>query len=430
MVILIIADEAWNDELHVNNVLSNWFSDFDAQFAEIYCSPGLPVNNICKIYFHLTDMMMLKSFLSGKKAGEIIKYSNYPSTKHNVISNSDRINIRLNLFLKKISGPFLRFIREMIWCIGKYDSDKLYCFLNDVKPDIIFCPRYSSLKLLRLEKFVRELSQKPVIAFTGDDEFSLKHISFSPFFWIDRVMVRQKMKKEIPNYSLYYMHSPEQAQIYSKEFRIPTKLLYKCGIFQSSKIHSSVNEVIVIAYIGRLYCNRWKTLVLLSKKIKKINQNGKKIILNIYTQEILTKKQNKLLNDNENVFFKGMASYSDLQNIYDKSDVLLHVESFDKKNALTTRYSFSTKIIDCLSSGCAVMAICPDNQTGFKYLRERDAAFTACNDKELEVILNNIVADHSLIISYAKKAYICGEQNHSKEIVQANLITDFSKIIK
>ena len=63
-------------------------------------------------------------------------------------------------------------------------------------------------------------------------------------------------------------------------------------------------------------------------------------------------------------------------------------------------------------------------------MRERDAAFTACNDKELEVILNNIVADHSLIISYAKKAYICGEQNHSKEIVQANLITDFSKIIK
>ena len=55
MRILIIADEVWNDSIHGNNVLTNWFEDFPAEFAEIYCSPGIPKNSICKKYFQITD---------------------------------------------------------------------------------------------------------------------------------------------------------------------------------------------------------------------------------------------------------------------------------------------------------------------------------------------------------------------------------------
>lgn len=61
MKILIIADEEWNDVVFGNGVLTNWFTGFDAEFAEIYYSPGLPLNNVCNRYFQLTDGLMMRS---------------------------------------------------------------------------------------------------------------------------------------------------------------------------------------------------------------------------------------------------------------------------------------------------------------------------------------------------------------------------------
>ena len=77
MRILLITDEVWNDNIHGNNILTNWFQDFDAEFANIYCSPGQPLNNCCKKYFQITDSMMLKSMLSGKRAGKAFTMDNF-----------------------------------------------------------------------------------------------------------------------------------------------------------------------------------------------------------------------------------------------------------------------------------------------------------------------------------------------------------------
>ena len=55
MRVLIIADEVWNDYVYGNNVLTNWFTGMDVELAEIYASPGLPINNVCDSYFQITD---------------------------------------------------------------------------------------------------------------------------------------------------------------------------------------------------------------------------------------------------------------------------------------------------------------------------------------------------------------------------------------
>ncbi len=72
MNILLITDEVWNDEVHGNNVLTNWFEGFPANFSNIYCSPGVPKNNVCKNYFQLTDKMMARSLIGSKRAGKKI----------------------------------------------------------------------------------------------------------------------------------------------------------------------------------------------------------------------------------------------------------------------------------------------------------------------------------------------------------------------
>lgn len=428
--VLIIADEVWNDQIHGNNVLTNWFKGFDAEFAQIFCSPGLPKNNVCSSYFQITDKMMFKSILTLYRAGNRFFLYDLDSDKNiKDITFCEPENIKLYRFLKNISGDFLRIIRQIIWCLGRYDKNKLNKFLLDEKPDIIFAPRYSTLKLLRLEKYVTDYLNVPIIAFTGDDEYSLSQIKISPFYWGYKLMLRNKMRKQIPRYSLYYTHSLIQGNIYNKVFGIETKQLLKSGDFKKNNIHTKVNDVIKIVYIGKLYCNRWKTLSIVVDSLKFINQERVKAILEIYTLDKITKKQSDLLNDKKNSFIMGGINPDKIEEVYRCSDIVLHVESFSLKYKLLTKYSFSTKVVDSLASGCALWAIGWKNHCACLYLKNNDCAIVSTSNIEIKSDLIKMIENRQMILDYANKAYEFGKNNLQKEIIQNIMKSDFYRII-
>lgn len=417
MRVLVLSDEVWNDKINGNNITSNWFEGMNAQFANIYASPGEPYNKCCDKYFQITDMMMFKSILCKNKAGKIINSNN------NKIEKEEKIYKKV----KKITGDFLRLIREFIWLIGKYDENELKKFIDDFKPDLVFSERMATCKMLRLERKVMRYTNVPIYAFTGDDEYTLKQISLSPFYWIRRLMIRKMLRKNVKNYKIYYTLSSDQKELYEKIFKCNMKILHKCGEFNDEYKEKNVNMPIKIVYAGKFYCNRWKVLVEIANEIKKINNEEIKFILEIYTKDIPTKKQEKLLNNKRDTFIKGPVTQEQLADIYKNSDIALHVESSDIKNKLVTRYSFSTKIIDCIFSTCAIIAFCPKIQSGWKYLKNEDAAMCVSSKEELSNLLNLILKDNNIIKEYSKKAYECGIKNHKKGIIQYNLIRDFNK---
>jgi hypothetical protein len=73
MRILILKNAEWNDSTYANNLLTNWFEGSDAEFANIYCGPGLPFNSVCCKYYRITDRELLRSFVGGRKAGSIVE---------------------------------------------------------------------------------------------------------------------------------------------------------------------------------------------------------------------------------------------------------------------------------------------------------------------------------------------------------------------
>ncbi len=62
--------------------------------------------------------------------------------------------------------------------------------------------------------------------------------------------------------------------------------------------------------------------------------------MNIYTADDVTNIQNKCLNDGSNSIIHGRVSPKFLPKIYEKSDIVLHIESFDIKNRLLTQDYF------------------------------------------------------------------------------------------
>lgn len=425
MRILVLSNEVWNDKINGNNVTTNWFEGMKAEFANIYASPEAPYNTCCEKYFQITDTMMLNSIIKGVKAGKTLGRIETGTGVQESIAESEPK--KLYRFLKSISGSFLRLVRELLWLWGKYDVAAMKQFVDEFQPDIIFSERMASCKMLRLERIVCSLTDAPLFAFTGDDEYSLKQFSLSPFFWINRFMVRKRLRENVKNYKIYYTLSLEQKEYYERIFGCQCKILQKCGEFEAEYENHIVLQPIKLIYAGKFYCNRWKVLGKIADAIRELNKDDLKMVLEIYTKDVPTKKQNRLLNDGRSAIIKGAVSQEELREIYHQADVALHVESDDLKYRLATRFSFSTKIIDCIFSGCAVMAYCWDQHSGLTYLKREDAGICVSSEQEVESVLHQICCDTSMICDYSYKAYLCGQKNHNRQQVQEMLLEDFRK---
>lgn len=428
MRILLITDEVWNDRVFGNNVLQNWFEGMpDVEIAQICATPGRPYNTVCTRYFQLTDFMMLRS-LYGRKAGKAfitsIEDMEQDSSARNYIAES-----RFYTFMKRISGSPVKLARELLWNIGRIDRKALGEFVASFNPDVVFCPRLLTWKLMRLEKAVAKITHVPFIAFTGDDEASFQEYYFDPLFWINRFAFHKAFAKHSRLYSHYFMHSVDQAEEYRKDYGLKTSTLFKCGDFGDYLSDKPIGDPIRMVYAGRLYCNRWKSLAEVGKALRVINRDRKKIILDVFTQDILTDKQRNALSPENFIYLRGSVNPQQLRNEYRKADIALHVESLDRKYRLATRVSFSTKIIDLMASTCAIMAICWNEHTGFKYLKDNGAAFCISEYSDILPVLRGICDNPSLIKDYVRKAYECGIANHSKDKIHRHMLDTFNDAI-
>ena len=431
MKILLITAEEWNDYVYGNGVLTNWFKGFDAELAQIYTSPGLPNNSVCHKYFQIDERQMVRSLFFADKAGHEVVMPSGQSEIEETKNNAQRQGI-YGVF-KKLSmwmhTPVVM-LQDLIWMAGRYDKVALKKFVDDFNPDIVFCPQLGNPKMWRLERIVSGMTNAPFVAFTGDDEASYQQFSYSLLFWLRRWYCHRGLKSNVHLFSHYFMHSAEQAHDYTQEYRILASTLYKCGDFPKTFVEKPVGKPIRLVYAGRLYCNRWKTLAEIGKALREINKNGERMVLDIYTQEVLTEEQRKSLCSENSVYMKGSVTPSQLKKVYRNADIALHVESMDKKNKLATRVSFSTKIIDLMASTCAILAVCWNRHCGYQYLRDNDAAFCVDDYKKILPMLQNIVDKPSLIQEYARKAYDCGRTNHSREKIQGQIKDKFEELIR
>lgn len=430
MKILLITAEAWNDAVYGNNVLTNWFDGFDAEFAQIYCTPGLPYNHICNRYFQITDTQMARSLIKKKRAGKQICK---PKTEYDIAQskvNAQRVGIyKWFKDISLIAHSLVLIIRDAIWMCGRYDKKALRSFVEEFKPDIVFCPRMVNPQLIRLERLVSTLTDAPFVAFTADNEASLNCYSWSPLFWVRRLAIHHSFKKHVGLYRHYFMFSEDQAHEYHQQYGLPTSCLYKCGSFTDKFEPKAVNKPIRMIYAGRLYCNRWKTLAAIGEALEKLNQNEERMILDVYTADILTRKQQRVLGGFKHLHVHAPITSSQLTEEYKKADIALHVESFDKEYRMATRYSFSTKIIDLMASSCAIMAICWDKHAGYQYLKQHDAAFCISSYDDILPMVDKICGEPTLINEYAEKAWKCGKDNHTSEIIRRQIKDTFEKVI-
>lgn len=424
--VLIISEEAWRNEDNGGNVLTNLFGPLadEFEFAQIYCRPVKPNNNVCKKYFHLSTADMMHAVFFFKKYGYSFNYNDCDIEK--VISSS-QTTTKIWYKIKQYPWGILFLIRDILFMLSRWRTKELNDFVTDFDPDIIFAPMYGNVYMHLIDRYVAKITGKKLISYVSDDHLTFRQYSWSPIYWLNRLRLRRQIIKTSKNYSLLYTMTDEQKVEYEQILNIPMKILKKAKPFKVAHFQEKLNKPLRLIYGGNLSANRSETLSHIRKALCNINKNGKVAELAIYTQSYISPKMRNTLHDGDNSFLMGKVSLEELTNQYNKSDILLHVESFNRKARLQTRLSFSTKIIDLMHSCRCIVAICWDESSPYRYLNGNDLAYCISSEGDIESSLKYLFEHPSLINGYAYKAWNFGALNHNIKVVENELRSDLIK---
>lgn len=418
--ILIVSDTPWDDSNSFGSTFSNIFGGNPGyEIASIYLQPGLPSTQVCSRFFQISEKSILRSmFHRGPSSGCEVR--NVPNAVNSNGSLAKRV--------KRIRWQVFFWMRDLIWATGRWKSEALNRFIDDFRPDIVFQPVYFQSYIDRVGMYARDRTGVPMVGYISDDNYTLKRFSLSPLFWIDRLIKRRYVKRVIDRCEILYTITDKQRDEYNELFGNKCKVLYKGGDFAGEQPAYTPNRPLQFLYTGNLGAGRWETLADIIDCLHRIDRQGEKFRLDIYSQTPLSPKALRRLNVEGTSSFRGSIPASKVRDVQRSADVLIHVESFQLSERYKARLSFSTKIVDYMQTGRCILAVGWEQTGGIEYLRKFDAAMVVTDNESLLASIELLVNDPNVRLRYATNAYRCGVENHRFERIRTGLYRDLCRV--
>ncbi len=408
--VLVVGINPWIDNTGINTLI-NFFDGWGADaVAHIYTRDKLPNTRVCNNFFQISETKVVKSVaVRSVKTGRTV--CNTPMENQQAEHAA----------YKKPAGAGKQLLRELIWKCGKWKTKELDAFLEEFAPDVLFFPVYSNVYMCRLQNYIASKLKKPVVLYSSDDNYSYTAVRHTPLPLLHRFWLRHQEKKLFKRASKVLVISPRQKEEYDQLFGIDCGVLTKGIDFSQVEYQPKpVGDPIRMVYTGKLIIGRWKSLAKIAQALGEINREKTRMVLDIYTTDTLTEEQKAALNRN-GCTVRGALALDQVQQVQKEADVLVFVESLEKKFRYTARLSFSTKITDYLKSGKCIFAVGDSQIAPIDYFRRFDSAITATTYAQIGEKLAMLAGDTSLIEAYGRKAFECGKMNHDKTKMQTKL---------
>ena len=213
---------------------------------------------------------------------------------------------------------------------------------------------------------------------------------------------------------------------YEQFFGRKWPVLYMSADYIATSFSYDISKRNGICYLGNLGYNRNLQLVEIGKYLKNNKLGFLPDHIDVYSNE-KNKETTNVLNEENGIVFHGSIPKDEVQEIIRDSIAVLHVESFDDKNRNMVKYSFSTKIADCLGSGTPLIAFGPADVASIEYLIENNCAFVATSYNNLSVVFKNFL-DESRISKLLNNALKIAKLNHERSIVSDYFISVLKQV--
>lgn len=391
--ILIISMNALSDVTNNGKTIASFFKGYPVEkIAQLYFSPDLPQNTECMKYYRINDMDMLtKRFKKDSKCGGVVRNSDFAVSGRGYSKLSKKIK----------QSQMNRLLRERLWNDG-WKTEELKNWLYEFEPEIIFFVGGDVVYSYKICLYIRKLFQCKLITYITDD-YVLPRMTINPFWWLRRNCVLKYMRYTVSISDKFITISDYMRDVYRTFLNKDSYVAVNMSESLKSDMVVDAHDSIELVYAGGLHFNRDKMLIKISNLLRRISeQSHLQIHLKIYSGQTLTAKQINDLTVYPVSSFEGMVQGEELKQVLNKADILVHVESFSRKNIYDTKLSLSTKIPEYLSVGKLILAVGPKEIASMQYLK--DCAYCINDLKDCELNLSSLLSDRKLWRDYAEKA--------------------------
>ncbi len=422
--LLIISDYPWNKNNSFGKVFTDIFGGMqDIEILNIYCMGGFPNTEMTNIRYYQITMGQIIANLKNKKkpVGKII-------TDEDMGKEMGEAELKWMNRARKTHLRIFGWGRRFLWWIGRWKNQQLIDLVKDFNADIMFTPIYKMSYMNNVQQFVAKIQPVKMVAYYGDDNYSLKQFSLNPLFWFDRLTQRGKVRKTIKMCEYMYVVSEVGQEAAEKYFKTKAVLCANGANFDIEPIYKKFySKPRKLVFTGNLGNHRWEELLRIGRTIEKL---GGGAILEIYSASVLKKSILKKYEKCSAISFKGKVPFTEIPRIQAEADVLVHVESFRLKEWLAVRESFSTKIVGQMVACRPQLAVGDKRCGSIDHLLRHDAAIVASSKEELETQIKRIIEDDDYLDEYAKKGWECGKRLHNRSDIQNMLQDDFKKLVE
>ncbi len=419
MRILVISNVPWDVRNSYGNTVSNWFEGWeDDVFSSIYCRQAPPFNTTCSNYYTVPPLALFKDALRPGRIG--MHFDN----EHIAQFDADGKETSIINHAHQGGGEWMYLLSDLMYAAGCWRNKRYKEFIRETNPDIVFSFGISDSFIYENYSYIKKHTNAKIVTFVADDVYGayIDGKKFRNHLQACRFRKMMKMSDRV------YGASEELCDAYQKLFGVSMIPLYKGCLPVRKK--DKVGNPLRLVYCGNLLWGRDKLLSMIADSLAEINAEEMKATLEIYTGSFVTSEMKGRLNRGESSKVMGRRTYDEIMEIMHDADLALQVESFEEKMKKTVRYSFSTKITDCLQSGVPMMVIGPSGISSVEYSRRIPGVIVIDDPKEITSQLTQFVNESDALLERVTSISDFAQKHHNLSTIKQTLRNDFVELLK
>ncbi|MGK7873242.1 MAG: glycosyltransferase [Xenococcaceae cyanobacterium] len=321
--------------------------------------------------------------------------------------------------------------RTAKWTIGEAGipdcgqvTPDLRQWIREFNPEVLYTC-LGSIGYIELVEQIQQEFDLPLVIHLMDDGVTDPN-KRGLFGWYIRSNYRSKFLSLFPKTSVRMAICEAMAKEYSERYGRSfihfqnTVDFKRCLGFLSNNFQ--IKSPAKIVYVGSIYpFAQLQSLIDCCQAVKKINQEGSTVQLEIYTHKNLFGKYAKLLQISSEINWHNIPLEEEfLWKILAEADILLLPVNFDSKSIHFIRLSMPTKVPTYLTSGTPILVYGPAGVAQVEYAREQGWGYVV-DQRDRDTIIQAIVhliKDIDLRKKLSGKAKETAQQNHDSTKVR------------
>lgn len=375
--------------------------------AQVYFHQEIPTRACCLRYFRITDSDVLRSVFTRRARFRIFSSCDIDESASQ--SRTDTGNLAKVYQFSRRRTPMIYFLRDTMWCLGKWKTRALKDWARAFAPDVIFFAAGDYAFSYRVALYLSGLLRVPITMWCADDYFIAPQQSRSLLRRLHCRRLRKLAQRVTERSKSVITISDAMQRDYAQLFGFPV---------QTIRISSDANPAALpraqregISYVGNLGLDRITPLVELGRALKAAQLPGFETI-RVYSGERNPATLAQITEEN-GLTFCGRLTEQGVERVLGASKFLILVESFDRSAIRRTKYSLSTKVAESLRSGACIIAYGPDEIASIEYLRRHKAACILNSAAEFPEAVRRLCTAADEYDAHIQCAQSLAEQFHS-----------------